>query len=208
MKTMDNSLAAKCDQLIAKYDLLNHPFYQAWSNGTLPVDALRSYAGEYGAFIDTIGRGWQTLGEDDIAKHEAAHALLWRDTFAGPLGTAVGSPNIDAVKELVESAQDLFDRPAAALGALYAFESQQPRTAESKLKGLEDHYTDLPASCGQYFRLHSSDYDEVSCLREAMNGLDEREREETLTACTKMSRALYDALTGIYEPYQSSCTDH
>src|SRR5262245_14726142 len=27
--------------------LLKHPFYQAWSDGTLPADALKAYAGQY-----------------------------------------------------------------------------------------------------------------------------------------------------------------
>ena len=42
------------DNKIADHNLLNHPFYQAWSAGELPVDALRSYAREYGAFISTL----------------------------------------------------------------------------------------------------------------------------------------------------------
>ena len=47
------------DNKIADYNLLNHPFYQAWSAGELPVDALRSYAREYGAFISTLPKGWE-----------------------------------------------------------------------------------------------------------------------------------------------------
>ena len=41
------------DTILEKWDLLKHPFYQAWSAGTLPVEALKVYASEYGAFINT-----------------------------------------------------------------------------------------------------------------------------------------------------------
>ena len=35
------------DARIAKYDLLCHPFYQAWSQGRLTREDLRAYAAEY-----------------------------------------------------------------------------------------------------------------------------------------------------------------
>ena len=38
------------DSKIADHNLLDHPFYQAWSTGELPLEALRSYAREYGVF--------------------------------------------------------------------------------------------------------------------------------------------------------------
>ena len=38
---------AALDARIARYDLLQHPFYQAWSKGELTRDELREYASEY-----------------------------------------------------------------------------------------------------------------------------------------------------------------
>jgi len=35
------------DARIAKYDLLCHPFYKAWSAGQLTRDDLRQYAQDY-----------------------------------------------------------------------------------------------------------------------------------------------------------------
>src|ERR1700691_4778215 len=40
------------DTRIAKYDLLCHPFYQAWSAGQLTRDDLRAYAAEYFHQVD------------------------------------------------------------------------------------------------------------------------------------------------------------
>ena len=39
---------------IAKYDLLCHPFYQAWSAGKLSRDDLREYAQEYYHHIEAL----------------------------------------------------------------------------------------------------------------------------------------------------------
>jgi pyrroloquinoline-quinone synthase len=35
------------ERRVAKYDLLCHPFYKAWSEGRLTRDDLREYAGDY-----------------------------------------------------------------------------------------------------------------------------------------------------------------
>ena len=51
------------DTILEKWDLLKHPFYQAWSAGTLPVEALQVYAREYGNFIANLPRGWETLND-------------------------------------------------------------------------------------------------------------------------------------------------
>ena len=37
----------QADQEIAKYDLLKHPFYQAWSAGELTRKDLKFYAQQY-----------------------------------------------------------------------------------------------------------------------------------------------------------------
>ena len=129
------SLSARCDARIAEYDLLAHPFYVAWSEGTLPAEALRDYARDYGAFIQTIGQGWAAVGEAAIARIEEAHALVWSHSFAGPLGVTVAEPEGGPVSDLVATARALFAERGTALGALYAFEAQQPRTARSSSRG-------------------------------------------------------------------------
>lgn len=192
------TISGQCDRIIAKHSLLQHPFYVAWSEGALPVAALKDYAGEYGAFIGAIGQGWQTIGDFAHARIEDQHARIWERAFAAPLGTSVTTPQVREVVELVDASRELFADRATALGALYAFEAQQPLTARSKLKGLSDHYTQLPESCGEYFRLHDDGYDELSLLAGEMEELKPSDRERALSACERMSKALYDALTGIH----------
>ena len=192
---------AQCDALIAKKNLLAHPFYQAWSAGTLPVEALKTYAREYGAFIAGIGLGWERAGYSDIAKVEDGHARVWERTFAQSLGTSVGEPETPEVCALIEVEGELFAERATAIGALYAFEAQQPYTAQSKLKGLKEHYSQLPENTGIYFELHENDFDEPAMLAQAIAAMSDDERAEAEAACARMSSALYDALSGIYAPY-------
>src|SRR6266851_3155538 len=103
-----NELSARCDVAIGSFRLLDHPFYQAWNKGTLPVEALEDYAREYGSFIKTISKGWETLGKDRIARHEMAHARVWDNTFAAALGTSVDEPKVEEVVDLLNITNELF----------------------------------------------------------------------------------------------------
>jgi len=201
MNTQFNTIVSQCDEVVAKYNLLGHSFYQRWSAGTLPVAALRDYAGEYGLFIRTFGHNWETIGKPELARREAGHAKVWDDTFAKSLGTSIEVPKVAEVAALIATSQNLSSERASALGALYAIESQQAIVAKAKLKGLSEHYSELPEQCGEYFRLHSDDYDEVSILVDEINKLTDKDREKALSACETMSKALYNSLTGIEAPY-------
>jgi pyrroloquinoline-quinone synthase len=196
--------SSEFDATVARHSLLQHPFYVAWSMGMLPVPALKSYASEYGAFITTISQGWQAVGEQEIAEIEQEHSRVWERSFAASLDTSVAAPQVKEVAELVALASELFGEYAAALGALYAFEAQQPFTAQSKLKGLGEHYTQLPERCADYFRMHAADYDEPALLSAKIDALDAGERQRALQACKRMSQALYRALSGIHAPFLSN----
>ncbi len=192
----------RCDAEVARWSLLQHPFYLAWSDGTLPVAALRDYARDYGAFIRTVGSGWETVGEMHLASVEQGHAEVWQTTFAAGLDTEVtDDAQVPAVAALVQTAHALFAEPVTALGALYAFESQQPFTARSKLAGLQHHYAQLPACCGEYFRLHEDDLDEPALLAARLNSLAPAQQEQAVAACKRMSHGLHAALTGLHAPY-------
>ncbi len=200
--TATDTASARCDAAVARRSLLQHPFYLAWSDGTLPVPALKEYAHDYGAFIRTVGQGWEAVGETHIAGVEEGHAQVWQNTFAAGLETTVDSPRAAEAAALVAAAQELFSDRVTALGALYAFESQQPYTAQSKLAGLREHYRQLPECCGEYFRLHEDDFDEPALLAGQMNALPAAEQERAVAACERLSRSLHDALTDLYAPHR------
>ena len=185
------------DSKIADHNLLNHPFYQAWSAGELPLEALRSYAREYGAFISTIPKGWETIDDAETAAEETEHIDLWAD-FATGLDTTVSQAQIPQVKVLLETANALFSEHATALGALYAFEAQQPATAQSKLAGLKAFYQ-LPKTVEPYFETHSHNEHEAETLLERIDALPSESHATVVEACEQMSVALWNALTGIHD---------
>jgi pyrroloquinoline-quinone synthase len=188
-------LQSSLDQSIARWNLLDSAFYQAWSAGALSVGALRVYAREYGDFIQRVSAGWSAHGDEATAQVEREHVELWR-AFANALETDIGEAETPAVKALVETADRLFAGRAGSLGALYAFEAQQPHTSASKLEGLREHY-DLPKTAEVYFEVHKDDWDEPAALLARMEALPAAERESAAAACTEMSQALREALDGL-----------
>jgi pyrroloquinoline-quinone synthase len=187
------------DTRVEKWALLKHPFYKAWEAGELPQKALQAYASEYGAFIASMPSGWETLNDSETAEEEREHIVLWQD-FASGLDTKIDKAQLPAIKELVASAENLFSQEPTALGALYAFEVQQPETAKSKLEGLKAHY-DLPASVEPYFEEHSHNEHEAEKLLGRINELSEDDKKIAFQACEQMSSALWDALTDIYDTH-------
>lgn len=188
---------ARLHESIQRWNLLDSEFYQAWSAGTLPVGALRDYAREYGAFIALIAKGWNSHGDAATAAVEREHVGLWSD-FAASLGTEIGSPRTDAVKRLRETADRLFDDKASSLGALYAFEAQQPATSRSKLAGLRAHY-DVAAKAETYFEVHQDDEEEPRLLLQRISALSADEQHIADEACETMCRSLRAALDELYE---------
>ncbi|OGO24324.1 MAG: hypothetical protein A2Y54_00730 [Chloroflexi bacterium RBG_16_51_16] len=184
------------DRIIEKWHLLKHPFYEAWSDGTLSKEALQLYASEYGNFIRLIPQGWSTIGDEATAFEEEEHNELW-DSFAHGLNTTIGQPLLEETSGLIGQTKEFFTKPAQALGALYAFEIQQPATSKSKLEGLRAHYS-YPEDCENYFKAHAGNWEESSRLAHAISELDLPDQTLALEACEKTSIALWQALSGIH----------
>lgn len=185
------------DSILKRWNLLDHPFYQSWSAGTLPVDCLKIYAQEYGALVRALPAGWQAVGDTSTVEEEIEHARQW-DLFAAALETEVADPQIQQTKAMSANLQELFAQPTTALGALYAFEAQQPATATSKLEGLRTHY-DLPTAAEVYFETHAGDKHEVEKLLDMMETMSEPDRGRAIEACEVMAERLWDTLTGVME---------
>jgi pyrroloquinoline-quinone synthase len=183
-------------QIVERWNLLNHPFYQAWTAGTLSVEALQIYAREYGAFIETIPEGWLTLKDPETAQEEREHIELW-DAFLKSLGAERGLPQFTETNALTRVAHRLFAQPATALGALYSFEVQQPATASSKLDGLDKWYR-LDQGGKEYFKVHSTNWHESEKILAQIYALSEADQHQAIQACALMSESLWDGLTGIH----------
>lgn len=183
---------------IKPHNLLDHPFYKSWSDGTMSSSKLSLYAREYGAFIGMISELWEACGYPEIAATEREHKDLWNN-FACSLGTEItNNPKIEQVRALTGFMAEACKDRSMALGAVLAFEFQQPSTVESKLEGLRTHYASMQAD-EEYFEVHLDDWDEPAILIKEIADLSEADRTKAMDALQKSCVLLWDALTGVNE---------
>lgn len=176
-----NEFFEQLDSRIEKYSLLNHPFYKAWSAGELTRDELREYARDYyhhvAAFPTYLAEFGIRLDEGELRKTvlanmadekglpdseglpEVPHSELWLDFVEGMQGSR-DMRSHQPVAEVAELTQDFHrvaseGKPEEALAAFYAYESQVPRVAQEKARGLQDMYGADEKTRG-YFTLHST----------------------------------------------------
>ena len=94
---------SQLDARIAKYDLLCHPFYKAWSEGKLTRDDLRAYAQDYYHHVEAFPSylaafavhqeeselrraTLANMSEENGSDGSTPHAELWLD-FAEGMGS-------------------------------------------------------------------------------------------------------------------------
>lgn len=184
------------DQIVRQFDLNTHPFYVDWRAGTLPVERMRDYAAEWAPFIGALAAGWERVGYPDYAEEEREHDELWtRFRAALDAGAESRRPQSATLSAVATNAFAL--RPEA-LGALYAFEVQQPATAQSKLAGLEEHYPQLDRDARTYFVAHAAETDEPALLARHIDELSAGEFARARSACALLAAAAWGALDGVY----------
>lgn len=193
-------MSTRIDELnaiVRQYDLNEHPFYQDWRAGTLPVERLAEYADEWAPFIAVVDQGWDRIGEPGYAAEEREHDELW-SRFRVALG-ADGEMARPQSKTLLAVGENAFAAAPESLGALYSFEVQQPKTASSKLAGLREHYAGtVDADAQQYFVEHAVETDEPAMLAAMIDKLSDGEFARAKTACAVFSAAAWGALDGVY----------
>ena len=207
---------------IARYDLLSHPFYQAWSAGQLTRDDLREYAGDYyhhvAAFPNYLAEFFARTSDPELRRAVLAnlcdeegydghpgrsHADLWLD-FAAEMGAVrdyVRRQNpLPEISELTAFFHGLATEgtPEAALAAFYAYESQVPRVAEAKARGLREWYGADDAACA-YFTVHQMA--DVAHSQVWLQQLQKRMNADTtaiaLDGAEAAAQKLWQALDGI-----------
>jgi pyrroloquinoline-quinone synthase len=169
------------DASIAKYDLLSHPFYRAWAAGELTRDDLREYARHYyhhvQAFPCYLAEFALRLDEGELRRAVLAnmcdekgvaggsgrdsvpHSELWLD-FAEGMGARRDMHwhlPVTEVRDLVRYFHNVASERTLeeALAAFYVYESQVPRVAKEKERGLRERYGADEKTCG-YFSLHTT----------------------------------------------------
>lgn len=210
----------RLDARIAKYDLLCHPFYQAWSEGKLTRSDLCEYAHEYyhhvNAFPSYLDEFAARLphghlrhavlanrDEETGADGSRAHSQLWLDFAEGMGGSrSAGVSHVPEVKNLISHFHQVSREgaPEEALAAFYAYESQVPRVAAEKARGLREMYGADEKTVG-YFTLHTTaDVYHSNVWRNQLERIVEDNpaaEQRALAAAENAAKALWNALDGI-----------
>ncbi|MCX6147296.1 MAG: hypothetical protein NTW25_08620 [Candidatus Kapabacteria bacterium] len=126
-----------------KYKLLDHPFYQAWTMGEVTFEQLSKYHRSYNEFIelmpvywDRINKGFNLTDSDSkrIVEDETRHIGQWQ-IWLDKLPQTESFPKME---EILSTFANM--TPSELLGAVQAFEMQQPEVAFTKKEGLLKHY--------------------------------------------------------------------
>jgi pyrroloquinoline-quinone synthase len=209
------------DARIAKYDLLCHPFYKAWSAGELTREDLREYALDYyqqvQAFPSYLAAFALRLNEGELRRAvlanmrdeqggdgDKAHSDLWLDFVEGMGASraALGHKPVEEVRQLTGHFARVAEEgtPEEALAAFYAYESQVPRVAKEKERGLKEWYG-ADSQTTRYFALHATaDVYHSNVWREQLVkrvAANPETAEKALNAAETAAKALWTALDGI-----------
>jgi pyrroloquinoline-quinone synthase len=215
-----SSTSSVIDSKVAQRAMLKHPFYQAWTEGLLPIETLRDYARQYFHHVEAFPRvvsavhsacddrdGRRMLAEN-LAEEEGVetgkqdHATLWL-MFARGLGESEDAVRAQGLNPethaLIETFRKLSRKSyASGLGALYAYESQFPGVASAKIEGLIDRYGISDEETLRFFRVHEyADVEHGAVCRALLDRLPADQREEAIAAGEELAGALWNFLSGV-----------
>ena len=214
------STSTLIDSKVSERAMLSHPFYQAWTEGRLPLATLADYSRQYFHHVEAFPRavsavhaacpdrdGRRMLAEN-LAEEEGIeagkqdHATLWL-MFAAGLGADEAAVRAQDLNPETQALIDTFRKLsrqsyAAGLGALYAYESQFPGVASAKIEGLIDRYGISDEPTLRFFRVHErADVEHSAVCRELLDRLPEADKAEAVAAGEELAGALWNFLSGV-----------
>lgn len=219
---MPTNLVARINDVIEKKRLLDHPFYQAWNMGTLPLESLKLYAEQYFHFETAYPKFLSGLHHrcsdqevrqlilDNLWDEEHGpenHVELWLRFCEGiglnrndvQTGTA-GNATMELVKTYIELTAT--GPLAAAAAALYAYESQVPQVAGAKIDGLRRFYNISDRRSLSFFETHKTlDEAHSEAEREMVTTLagSHEDEEAAVDATIRATQTLWGFLDEVYE---------
>ena len=211
------ALITALDALIQKHHLLQHPFYQAWTKGTLDRASLQLYAAQYYKHVEAFPQHLRRLAtrtegelrsliEENLAEEEnrrLPHPKLWRD-FAASLdvegATLDSTQPLPGTQALVDTFQQISEQgtPTEAVAAFYAYESQVPEIATRKIDGLRRFYDITEPRSLAYFAVHEeADVRHRQAWRTWLAQQSGVDTEAVLHGAERALRALWGALDAV-----------
>lgn len=215
----------RLDHATSDHRLLAHPFYQAWTAGTLTTADLATYAEQYWRqveafpdYLDAIverlpmGRARAIVDANVADERDGDHAGLWL-RFAAAVGTTEAACRASTPETETSACVSAFRQGtqtrslAYALGMIYGYESQTPDVAETKVKGLRERYG-IDGDGVTYFSLHGTL--DVEHTRELLTALSEVVTDEASLADAEAgaragAMAVWGLLSGVTRVREIHC---
>ena len=197
----------RLDETRERYDVLRHPFYVRWSEGTLTLEDLAAYSGQYRHAVVALADATAAAarcpeaGPDaaelaDHAAEEAAHIDLWDDFVSAVGGDATTEPNADTRACAEVWAGDEARPFLHTLVAMYTVESAQPAISATKQEGLSSHYG-IPSAA--YFDVHRErDLEHSDAVRRLLESrLAGADADALIATAEDVLRANWQLLDGV-----------
>jgi pyrroloquinoline-quinone synthase len=212
-----NNLIESLDALAFEMSPLKHPFYQAWTAGTLPLQRLREYAMQYYPHVAAFPRYLSAMHSrcNDIATRQALlenlideergphnHPELWL-RFSEALGLSrtqvLEAEPLPAARALIDTFDHLSHDSSltAGLAALYVYESQIPAIATAKIEGLKRFYGITDEEGLRFFAVHQrADREHARTVGNLIeqHGVETDDRRTALEAGTAALQAVWNIL--------------
>ncbi len=231
MDSIARDFLDRLDARIAVRHVLKHPFYQAWNAGTLSREALQDYAAQYyhhvaafPAYLSAVHSSTPDLAArrtilQNLIDEEAGtpnHPELWLQ-FAAGLGASSEAVQKTSAQPETAALIATFDsicrngRFTDGIAALYAYESQIPEVAQSKIDGLKRNYArdySNNEAMLRYFVVHI-DADAVHRADErallAQHITNDSDADAALEAADRALEAVWNLLSGVCGRHGIAC---
>ena len=209
-----NSLIHKIDRIIEERSLLNHPFYQTWSDGKLTHEALAGYSKEYYQLVKAVPIFMTQLLDyvpkslhdelDFNQQEEFSHISLW-EQFASGLGISCKElTNYDGLyktNHAISGMYSLMSSFVSGTTAMYALEKEIPKISQIKLEGLAEFYGLTSEDVTKYFKEHmEADVRHTASWKKVIDGFSEHD-QEIISAAESSVTCQNLLLDSCYEEY-------
>ena len=199
-----------------EYHLLKHPFYKSWNEGKLTREIIKDYAEQYYQHVKAFPRYISATHSicEDLEKRRILLENLQDEekrirspnsleNFALELGA-----NVEKIEEVKKYSftKDLIDNffkngrssYAEGLGLLYTYERQVPEIADTKIRGLKNHYGVNSKKGLEFFEVHKkADIYHREACEKLLDGLSKNEQDKAEKAALSTAKYLWNFLSGM-----------
>ena len=209
-----SQLIKKIDQIIEDKSLLNHPFYEMWSEGKLEFQSLVGYSKEYYQLAKQVPKFMEPIvdmapsdARSELISNmneETEHIRLW-ENFAFSMGITkddlTSYQGLKKTNEAVNNLASLMESYDEGACAMYAFEKEIPKISKTKMEGLKNFYGLDSKDATEYFEEHmSADIRHAGSWEKIINS-SSKNHDKLLKIAKKSVDAQNLLLDSCYEAY-------